>query len=275
MGFTKVFRCGDSIEVYEYGKNLSPRKTNGRKAPPNPLRRKYALRSEDSVRRARKSFRRLVRSNLDAASRPALLTLTMRQKLSYATSVRLFTQFAVRLRRRFRSVRYIAVPEFQQRGAAHWHVLIWGLPEELACSGMITRYGGRSHFVETCAPDKACERVQRTLQRLWLRGYADLIETDGHPALAGYLAKYMSKTMSDRRLRGKKAYYASRNIMRPMSISGNAITEFLNEIVPVDNLPLHIREFETQWLGRCVYKQYTIQPYEGDQSSNDAAQSRE
>jgi len=231
----KVIRSGDLIEVYEYAKNLPIRRKVRQPDTYGKRDRRVGPRREDSIRRAAKSFRRIVRANLGGDEPPALFTFTMYQELSYTASVRVFTKFIVRLRRNHgREFRYIVVPEFQKRGAVHWHALFWGISHEIAKTETETRY----------------------IARLWLAGFCDGLITDGHPKLAGYLSKYMSKAMHDIRLGGKKAYYASRNILRPMCVSSANVVEYLSEIVGVDNSPLHTHEFDTQWLGRAIYKQY-------------------
>jgi len=253
MGHTKIIRSGNLIEVYQYEKSIPVRRKFRQPDTYRKGSRGSRPRSADSLRRASKVFRRIVRANLVGDEHPSLFTFTMYQKLSYGASVRIFTRFIVRLRRDYGGeFRYIAVPEFQQRGAVHWHVLIWGLPPHLACVGYYTKYG----FREECTEDRQCERKTRYFARLWLTGFCDGIFTDGSPQLAGYLAKYLSKTMSDIRLSGKKAYYASRNILRPMCVSSANLSQYFGEIIGVDNSPLHIHEFNTQWLGRAIYKQY-------------------
>lgn len=258
-GYTKIIRSGNQIEVYQYEKRrFVSKRIRGADTYRKTTSRTKARRP-DSIRRASKAFRRIVRSNLAGDACPVLLTLTMRQKLPYPASCKLFTQFIARLRRRYgAAVRYIAVPEFQKRGAVHWHLLIWGLPAGSGCTGYVKRQGKYTYFVETCPPEKDCERKTRSLARLWLRGFADCIETDGHAKLIGYLTKYLSKAMHDLRYGGTKAYYASRNVMRPMSVAGNSLIDYIEELVPVDMPPLHQREFDTEWLGRCIYKQYEI-----------------
>jgi len=257
MGYTKIIRSGDLLEVYKYEKNL-PIRRKARSKRAESAREEYfgaRPRNADSIRRATKSFRRIVRSNLVGPVPPTLFTLTMYQKLSYRTSSRIFTKFIARLRRiRGSSFRYIAVPEFQSRGAVHWHLLMWGFYEEAKS-----------------------ERTTRYFSRLWQRGFVDCLTTDGHPKLSGYLAKYMSKTMSDIRLGGQRAYYTSHNVLRPMyTASGNlSIQEvYKEELIPVDNL-LTTYEFNTQWLGRCNYQSFRLGTYARKESAVDDSQSQQ
>jgi len=238
MGYTKVVRTGDFVEVFAYERDLpqrpkiASRTTKGRRVGTRRTPRRY-----DHVRRLAKSFRRLVRANLVGDTPPAFLTLTMLQVLSLSTSSKFLKVFFVRLRRHYRrEFRYIFVPEWQKRGAVHFHILIWGLHEE----------------------EIKIEQEVRTIQRLWGLGFVDCITTDGHPKLAGYLAKYMQKSMLDIRLRGKRAFGASRNILRPMHAGSHSMLEYLPEIVGVDNSPLQVRTFKTDWLGNCHYQQFKL-----------------
>ncbi|MES3005550.1 MAG: hypothetical protein V4664_01235 [Patescibacteria group bacterium] len=147
-----------------------------------------------------------------------------------------FSSFVRRMRIKYgQGWSYIAVPEFQTRGAVHFHVLAWGLSQNL---------------VED-------ERDTRTIQRLWSYGTCDLIKTDGSSGLAGYMAKYMQKALFDERLLQQKAYVCSRNIMRPMSYSLSSIADYADLIFGEKTL-VDRREFLTQWLGACVKSTYIL-----------------
>jgi len=193
----------------------------------------------------------------------------MHQELPFRASVRLFTAFIARLRREAgKGFRYLAVPEFQKRGAVHFHVLVWGIDQNLGCVLHRYRFRGKWHIRHDCPKKKACERRLRFYSRLWLRGYADCRATDGSVKLAGYLSKYMSKAMRDFRLGGEKAYYASRNTLRPVSISADSLALFKLEVIQQEVIHsgelMNEREFDTQWLGRCVYRTYKITEHESN-----------
>jgi len=82
--------------------------------------------------------------------------------------------------------------------------------------------------------------------------------------------------MQDLRLRGQKAYYASRNAVRPMSYGSSSLSGFIPELIP-NIAPSHQHEFDTYWLGRCIYKSYDKRQYENDvvRTEEDHQQSRE
>lgn len=236
MGHAKVIQSGNTIEVYKYEYEIRPKRTSSRKRTSD---RKAFSRRADHIHRLRKAFLRLIRSNLVGTERPALLTCTMFQVRGIKESYSEFSDFIQRCRRVFgRELRYIAVPEFQKRGAVHFHVMIWGI----------------GHYVTK-------ERDYRYLQNLWGQGFVDCILTDGSPKLAGYLAKYMSKAVFDNRLLSQKAYVCSRNIMRPVQVKGTAVIAYGKEIwgVELSTLtPVHERYFRSQWLGRAIYQRFEI-----------------
>jgi len=239
MAHHVIKKSGSLIETwkYEYSARVITRKA--RNDRPTGGYRKAHTRRHDNVRRSVSLFRRIVRSNLVRAEHPALFTLTMLQILPLKTSSRILTKFIVRCRKRFgKEFRYIAVPEFQKRGAVHYHVLVWGIKKETI----------------------EAERTDRTFQHLWAAGYVDCVQTDGSVKLAGYLSKYLSKAMHDVRLGGEKAYHCSRNVLRPVRASSGEFSDIFLSALGITETPTHIHKFKTQWMGECTY-----QAYENDQ----------
>jgi len=276
MGYQKVIHSGSLLEVFTYEKNLPERRKVRSKDSYSKQRYAPRPRHPDSIRRARTSFKRLVRINLSRESNPSLFTFTMHQKLSYGASSRIFTRFIARLGTgRGKRFRYIAVPEFQKRGAVHWHVLIWGLPKFYACQGSWKKKGKYWIFNHECPSGRQCERRTRVISRLWLRGFVDGIATDGSPRLSTYLSKYLSKAMHDQRSLGKKTYHTSHNILRPMhaSSSSESIQAILQENVIPDQQPLTEKEYPSEWLGKVVYKQYEIS-YDRKRTATDDSQGK-
>jgi len=244
MAYTKLVQTGNLIEVYAYGKEpavFMHRKNRVRRTPkPDGARGRNTTRRGDNLARARKSFRRIVLGNLSKGS-PDLLTLTMLDILDVGDAYKCLAAFRQKIRRTYGPlVHWIAVPEFQKRGAVHFHLLIWGLPYETV------KY----------------ERQIRDLATLWGHGYVDIRITDGSPKLATYLSKYMSKAMHDGRLVGKKAYSATRGIVRPMSTNSPLQIDFVTQEFGLDVIPnpaLQLeRSYGTLWLGRCNYKRYVV-----------------
>jgi hypothetical protein len=263
MGYHKVIKSGNFIESYEYQKDLAKFQREGRKGTYDFGYRKNKARRGDNVRRAVSSFVRLVRSNCVGADEPTLLTLTMLQVIPLATSWELFTEFFDRFRDRAgKHLRYIAVPEFQKRGAVHFHVLVWGLSDELILhEGSTGTKRSRARFAKWLAKKGYSYREirnTRTIQNLWRLGYVDCLPTDGSAALAFYLSDYLTPTMYDVRLGGQRAYSASRNVLRPLFTASSEFRPDELERLGISINPKYEREFTTEWLGKCWYKNFDI-----------------
>jgi len=257
VGYNKIFLYGHTIELYKYDRDIDFERIGGHRgghpspagvsdvggvhSPENAESDRKKKRA-DNAKRASVNFKRLVRANLGGTENPLFITLTYKQNItSLADCYRDFTTFVQALRYRQKTARYIAVPEFQKRGAVHFHLISWGVPK--AVLGIPLEY-----------PANAIQ------SHLWRHGFIFVKETDGHARIANYLAKYMAKAFADTRLGGSKAYTCSRNIVRPVSykgISDNAISYLLDDFLSPDMELVENRSFDTMFLGHCnlsVYK---------------------
>lgn len=236
MSYQKLVLAGDFLEVYDY--ENSPITGRARKVVKR-VKRSRILRP-DNVRRRAKAFIRLVRSNLVGVEKPSLLTLTMFEIVGVGDSYKALTVFTQRLRFDFGpSFRFISVLEFQKRGAIHFHLICWGIPDNFIFN----------------------ERNNRYFQRLWQRGFVDCLQTDGSPKLASYLSKYLSKSLSDERLGGSKAFSCSRNVLRPLLAVSSSILDYSEDLWGLDlstALPLVDRHLDVQWLGKGRYRFYKL-----------------
>lgn len=249
MGYIKAIIYGSNLELYTYEKNI--RAIGGKRGNPTsranmqdvPVSESVAEKEKISKRQNTKNrtlsaFRRLVIANNERSLPPVLITCTYAEnQQSLTVGYRDFQSFITSMRHTFgKTFRYIAVPEFQRRGAVHFHALFWGLPENI------------------CAE----ERHTRVVARLWGRGFVDCFLTDGSDKLGSYLAKYLGKSYTDPRLFGKKAFRCSRNVIKPIYEKNLAGLYYLSEMygIGVDNYPCIDREFDTQWLGKGRYRYY-------------------
>jgi len=270
VSYTKAVVSGDLVEIIQYEKE-PPQHTNVNRphkcsrysvyeCKPCIRKRLSLAREKDNgnyrraarhIQRAKNNFRRMVRASL-TLGKPYLCTLTMVSTESIDTAYTAFSKFTANLRLTYgRGVAWVAVPEFQQRGAVHFHALIWGIPHE----------------------DYIRERYTRDLQALWQRGWLDICTTDGSPKLASYLAKYLSKEMHDGRLGSKKSYTASRNALRSVLYNSRArstvyasFEDFqgvtLEQVISkatarLDEVEVDV-QYNTRWLGRCRYRKIVV-----------------
>lgn len=254
MGYNKFISYGNIIETYTYGRDLqipreTPRKHTRRairpgmdddgKTPLSPA--EFEGKRKDNAVRAQLAFRRLVMANLSGPEHPLLVTCTYRDnQTDIRVGYRDFGAFIQALRYRFGpQFRYIAVPEFQARGAVHFHALVWGLP---------------SHIFDT-------ERDTRLLAGLWKQGFLYLKQTDGNERLSGYLSKYMAKSFVDHRLMNQKAYVCSRNLKRPVihgGLSNFAMSVMLEDAEVNPDLPESEKIYDTHWLGTARHRIYKL-----------------
>jgi len=287
VGHQKIIKSGNIIELYEYEKPIpeinwranqkrkisryfSRLKTEKRKKL-NKDDRKFKVPLFANIVRQGKSFRRIVSSNLTGSNAPVFITLTFVELVSIDKGRKKLRDFFERLRKDCgENVRYIGVPEYQKRGALHYHFLVWGLRDDLVFHEvpwvvrLNQKAGVLKRFLEWCKLKdlNATEsRGDRKIQNFWGYGYVDLIPTDGSLKLASYFAKYMQKAMRDEKIGRGKAYNCSRNIMRPVSTSSKAIIAFSKELWDIDlstETPLREKVFDTQWLGKGRYKLFKI-----------------
>jgi len=184
MGYIKSRVSGELLELYMYEqrpRNFGRSRVSSSSRSQNRtlsseisvLSKKQRQRRQDSISRCSRNFKRIVLSNLYRSAYPLFASLTyaenMRDEVQAGSHFNAFTRA---LRDQFgETIRYIAVKERQERGAIHFHALIWGIPTWVVRG----------------------ERDSRMVAGIWGRGFADLIQTDGDPRIASYMAKYMSK----------------------------------------------------------------------------------
>jgi len=230
MLFHKCIVSGRVLEYYQY-ERLPFAQTSGFrfKSRSRKVRHEHGSRRAENISRTRKNFIRLVQSNICGAEGALFLTLTMRDVVSIVSANELLKLFFMRLRYRFgKDFRYIAVPEFQKRGAVHYHCLLWGL----------------SVTVEQ-------ERHDRILAKIWGEGFVDLAVVRSREGIAVYFAKYMSKAMHDVRLSGRKAYIYSRNCLRSVSVRSASPIDYAEQLWGSDCLKsVRAHDFKTQFLGK-------------------------
>jgi len=257
MGFTKVIKSGDLLEIFQYENDLIPQRKKRKPKWKRIWRPKPDRIRPDNIYRKKREFARLVRANLEGAVPPAMFSFTVVECSDLTVGYSFLTDYFARLRRSHgKAFRYIAVPEFQKRGAVHFHALIWGLPEEEIKNE--TPHWDREEDIGDMGKIK---RGTRHYQNIWARGYLDCMATDGSEKLAGYLAKYMSKAMFDKRLLGQKSYSASRNVLRSVRLPFASAVAYSKEIWGIDlstDVPLQERIYQSKYLGTGRYRVYKI-----------------
>jgi len=253
MGYVKVITYSNFVETYEYEKalsvNVGRRRGVATQLQSGDIRRcgsvtdvsaeQEKVREKANARRSVLAFKRLVTANLGGCEIPIFITLTYKENQTDLRQARKdFNSFTTYVQSRYgKQIRFVCVPEFQKRGAVHFHALFWGLSAET--------------FRD--------ERTTRLVATIWQKGFVFMKMTDNSPKLANYLGKYMSKAYLDKRLFGMKAYSCSRNIKRPQIAQIGLVWPILQEYeLSTDSACKDVR-YSTKWLGACRRRIYKIE----------------
>lgn len=240
----KVVVSGKQVEVYKYKKNIwrdfertlpSVLKTD------NNIQYEQSLPTADeqlkiqqqktqfSINRTRTEIRRLVNSNPQLTK---FLTLTFAENITDLKDANyVFNQFVKRISYRYSDFEYLAVPEFQQRGAVHYHLLC-NLP-----------------FIETEA-----------LAQMWGQGFIKINRLNNVTNIGAYVCKYLSKDMFDERTFGKKKFFRSQALKAPVEILGWKATLFEKKHLTTST-PVYEKTFQSDWTGEINYKSYSLDSF--------------
>lgn len=258
MPYTKIVQYGDTIELYEYENSLKKRTpdtlkahrlyTHSRDPKAKRLlsvqakrrkeRRELSLknglykRSRASIRRSRVNFFRLCHHNNCRAKTIHFLTLTFDHDVTPQKANRNVKHFMERVAEAIgHAPSYISVPEYTKKNRLHFHLLIYNLPPDT----------GKK------------ERATRNFQRQFRHGFLDLRHAPTNStAIAGYMAKYMGKALSDQRLATRRGFTCSRNIEKVSIVAGNTLSEHLDLVTHTSPIDLQeVRSYDVPYLGRC------------------------
>lgn len=237
IGFTykKAVIAGNVIELYEY-EHLNIHGGGEIHGDGKDREDNYAR----TQRRRKQDLRRLITMNFDAKG-SKFVTLTFDNERGFdikdvkACNVH-FKKFIMRLRYKFGDFKYVAVIEFQDkndRGAVHYH-MICNLP-----------YIRKSELAE-----------------IWGAGFIKVNRIDNVDNVGVYVTAYMTEDMDDTRLRGLKAYNASRGLIRPIELKSWKVDdrEALREVFQLDKSqePSYAATYESSEAGKIVYRQYNL-----------------
>lgn len=122
----------------------------------------------------------------------------------------------------FKSVEYVATWELQERGAIHYHLILFDFP-----------------YIEA-----------KKLEEIWRNGYikiniiknkkGEMIEK-----VSSYITKYFTKDLESK-IREKKAYFSSKGLKRPQEHKKQLTDDEINEILVNDEDILYQKEFESK-----------------------------
>lgn len=237
----KVVRSGDVIEVYRYEKGVFKGGINerGRAGNGSISEEEKGRNREIVLMRARRDLRRIINANVnqwgdDVTSK--FVTLTFRDNVDDLDKANYeFRQFIKRLNykvygKKCSNLKYSVVVEFQERGAVHYHVIFYNLPYT------------KSDVIE----------------EVWGNGFIKINKIDNIDNVGAYICKYLTKSNDDCRLRGRKSYFNSRGLKKPMEVFlDDDGLENIKKSLPGQAMT-YKGEFENEYVGRIEYEQYNL-----------------
>jgi len=189
----KLVGFGKTLEVTTYKK---PRVSFKKDDDTYVYRSATGKKTQGSVNRTRTTLFQLIEGNLGqhGVYPPVFVTLTFKENLKDLTLANYEFKKYIKRFRYFLShdLKYVCVPEFQKRGAVHFHMVFFNLP-----------------FVSF-----------EDLENIWGHGMTNIQSVREVRSMGAYLTKYFSKSANDPRMYGRRAYFTSRGLIRPIEIFG-------------------------------------------------------
>ncbi len=226
----KIIISGHIVEALQYAHPVGYSLESSKKQAPYRKRRALADQqtSQSSLSRTRNNLIRLINANarmwFDNSGemiKPQFLTYTIHENIKSVYEANpLFTNYIKRLNyHSFNTkesvVRYVVVPEFQDRGAVHYHAVFFNLP-----------------MINSRREYKTGE-----FAAVWEHGFIKKKNITEIPNVGIYMTKYMTKDAMDKRLVGRKKYFSSRGLYKPEIIShqhlADEIMDFLTDLTPI------------------------------------------
>ena len=263
----KIIKSGKEIEVYDYqtkdilrGYTRRKRKKKKNKESKGQMdinqykkelkelvewEIKYTAKTQFSISRTRTNIRRSVNANPQLDK---FLTLTFAESTTELIEAnKLFHLAMKRIIHTKPAFEYISVVEFQKDVDYH---------------GNKKEKGGSVHYHLLCNIETIIKRDrfewERWFQnRYWKYGFVKIKDVNKVDNMGAYFCKYLSKDMFDKRMFGKKKFFCSRKLNKPVEITGMKAIMFFDKFVK--ELPLKFEmNFESEWVGKVKYTAYTL-----------------
>jgi hypothetical protein len=203
----KVIVSGNQVEIIEY---LFPDTKKKRSSQKNILSFDEKVENrKKTLFRTRSSLRRLICCNPDLFR---FVTLTFKENVTdLNVANKHFKRFIQRVNYKHKNFKYIAVVEFQKRGAVHYHLLIDRFIKKEDLSSLWGHSLGMTN-----------------IKMLRDRKYNERQTTD---YIASYLGKYLTKQQaSDTRLWKKKSYFISKGLNKPFERVYDDLVDAVNTV---------------------------------------------
>lgn len=249
----KLKICGHVIEYREYEKyfGVGPRIKTGF-VRNDYLKEKPKITEEEnreaSARRARNKLIDHINCNAFAWKdlngrlyHPVFLTLTFADNLTDVTAANYeFTKFILRLNylvagKKGSILKYVAVIEFQERGAVHFHIVIFNLP-----------------FID---------RIIDELKKIWPHIF-HVEAVSSARNIGRYVSKYIHKDFGCSTLgKGQKLYFSSRDLLKPLVTYYDELILPVIKQLPSSAIEKEGRNIPIDHLGSMNFTRYNLKEF--------------
>ena len=236
MAYIRLTDCNGIIDIIEY------EKLNVRGNPPNTnaLIEKGTgiLNAQNYLARKRIRRKKVMNyANMNFnQNNSKFLTITTHENISDVVRMnKEFKQFIQRLKVIDPYIQYLAVIEFQKRGAIHYHILI------------------NMKYIP-----------QKQLLKVWGLGSVHINAIKKVDNLGAYLVKYMNKDTDDIRLKGFKGYNCSKGLKEPNELKSwingdlDKIIKITQELNKHKKMPVYSTKYTSEHLGDIAFTQYNL-----------------
>jgi len=243
MATTKVIVSGNMLEVYEYDSSyFNDFAETFAWSYTRPDSKTGEERARSSRSKTKNRIKRLIQANVKSwGCVPVLITYTFKENVSDLEKAnaffRLYTQRLHRFLARlgYFSAKYIAIVEFQKRGAVHYHVIYFNLPYIVG--------------------------IKESLASLWGHGFIQVKAVQHIRHMGNYLVKYLQKSSNDARLFGKKAYSCSKGLKKPIIFTYPQTFAQTKLQLETEHPTMELNTeqvYQTGFFGSVNYKRYKI-----------------
>lgn len=164
-----------------------------------------------NIQRSKINLQRLAKANEKEFK--TFITLTFKDNINNINDAnKIFHDFISNIKRLKKDFKYLGVPEFQKRGAVHYHLMTnLSITKD---NNIILKQPNKKYMYDL---------------KYWTKGYSSVYSIrKNHINVVAYLTKYFTKDI-DNRLFGKRRYLYSRNLIKPCEVylSSRDIEEFI------------------------------------------------
>lgn len=218
----KVIKCGNYYQVYTFSDIHSKRDKKKEKLKDFPWLYKNDIKSIDvdnlsekefdnnlrtietkNIMRAKFNMQRLIKTNEKEFK--TFITLTFEENIKdIKTANSIFNIFRTQIKKVKNDFKYVCVPEFQSRGAVHYHLLTNINYNDFS---LLSKEEYKHHSKKYKMWNSG------RYIKYWKSGFS-LVKSIDNIDVVGYLTKYMTKDI-DNRLWGKRRYLYSQNLNKP------------------------------------------------------------